>query len=70
MKVEITFKSWDYHCSDGCCSEYGTSILLNGKEVEHHDNEQHDNRFLGDDAESALKSVLKALGYEVEFSYE
>ena len=27
---EITFKSYHYECSDGCCSEWGTNVYING----------------------------------------
>ncbi len=33
MEVEIEFKEWDHTCGDGCCSDYGTDIIVNGEKV-------------------------------------
>ena len=71
--LKITLKEWDYTCGDGCCTEYGTQILIDGKEVEHYDEEQVVNAYIGCDVEVALKSVLKHLGFgniEIEREYE
>ena len=65
-KLKIELQDWEYTCGDGCCTSYGTRIILNGEELEHPDEEQFDNRYLGTDVETALLSVLKKLGYEVE----
>jgi hypothetical protein len=66
-KLKITLESWDYTCGDGCCTDYGTKLYLNDKELEHPDPEQWNNNYLGDDVETSLHAVLKELGYEVEF---
>jgi hypothetical protein len=66
-KLKITLEDWDYTCGDGCCYSYGTKLHLNGKELEHPNPEIHDNGYLGMDVTTALQSVLKELGYEVEF---
>lgn len=29
----LEFKYWDYTCSDGCCYDAGTSLVINGEEV-------------------------------------
>jgi hypothetical protein len=65
-KVKITLEEWDYTCGDGCCYSYGTRLYLNGKELEHPNPEVHDNGYVGMDVTTALQSVLKELGYEVE----
>ena len=62
--MKITLKEWDYTCGDGCCYKYGTQILIDGKEVEHYDEEQGVNIYVGCDVEVALRSVLKHLGFE------
>lgn len=62
--IKITLKEWDYTCADGCCTMFGTKLLLNGEEVEHPDPEVHDNSYVGDDVSTALEAVLKKLGYE------
>lgn len=62
--MKITLRDWEYTCGDGCCYEYGTQILIDGKEVEHYDEEQVVNIYVGSDVEVALRSVLKHLGFE------
>lgn len=71
--MKITLKEWDYTCGDGCCYEYGTQILIDGKEVEYYDEEQVVNIYVGCDVEVALRSVLKHLGFknvEIDREYE
>lgn len=71
--MKITLREWDYTCGDGCCYNYGTQILIDGKEVEHYDEEQIVNTYVGCDVEVALRSVLKHLGFEnveIEREYE
>ena len=63
-KLKITLKEWDYTCGDGCCTNYGTQILIDGKEVEHYDEEVVVNAYVGCDVEVAIRSVLKHLGFE------
>jgi hypothetical protein len=65
-KLKITLEDWDHTCGDGCCYSYGTKIYLNGKELEHPNPEVHDNSYVGMDVDTALRAVLKELGYEVE----
>lgn len=59
-KLYITLNDWSYHCVDGCCTNYGTEISLNGKKC--------DNEYAGDGVMESLKFVLTELGYEVEFN--
>lgn len=66
-KLKIKLEGWDYTCSDGCCTDYGTKLYLNDKLLEHPDPEQWNNNYVGDDVEMSLRAVLKELGYEVEF---
>lgn len=71
--MKITLKEWDHTCGDGCCTDYGTQILIDGKEVEHYDKDIVVNTYVGCDVEVALRSVLKHLGYgnvEVERVYD
>lgn len=68
-KVKIEFLDWDYTCADGCCTTYGTKILVDGKEIEHYASNENDfipNDCVGDDPETAVLSVLKHLGYAIE----
>jgi hypothetical protein len=66
-KLKITFENWDYTCSDGCCTDWGSKIYLNDKELEHPNTDIQDNSYVGEDVQTALHAVLKELGYEVEF---
>lgn len=63
--VKIELRNWHYQCGDGCCDNYGTYLYLNGKQLEHPDPEQYDNKYLGEDVPTALMAVLKELGYSV-----
>jgi hypothetical protein len=65
-KIKITFKDWDWKCGDGCCYDYGTKILLNDKELEHPNENIKDNSYVGSDTQTAIHTILKELGYEVE----
>lgn len=67
-KLKITLEHWDYTCGDGCCTDYGVKLYLNDKELEHPNPEQWNNNYIGQDVETALESVLKELGYEVEIT--
>lgn len=55
MKHKITKQSYDYECSDGCCSEYGTKWAVDGKEV-----------YSGPLDDEAIFHILIALGIEAE----
>lgn len=67
-KLKITLEHWDYTCGDGCCTDYGVKLYLNDKELEHPNPEQWNNNYIGQDVETALESVLRELGYEVEIT--
>ena len=67
-KLKITLEHWDYICGDGCCTDYGVKLYLNDKELEHPNPEQWNNNYIGQDVETALESVLRELGYEVEIT--
>ena len=56
MKVEIELREFSYKCADGCCLSYGTTTVVNGKELP----------FINQDVETILIGVLEELGYEVE----
>lgn len=55
-KVKIELQDWYHECGDGCCTEWGTDIFVNGELME-------SNR---EDLDSALKEVLTHLGFDVE----
>lgn len=54
--VKIVIKGWHNQCGDGCCDNYGTDLIVNGKELEAD----------GDSVESSLRATLIELGYNVE----
>lgn len=56
MKVRIELNEYNYNCSDGCCSHYGTITKVNGKELDCHNQ----------DAGTIVSQILTELGYEVE----
>lgn len=52
-KIAITIKPYSYECGDGCCSEYGEIISVNGEEVAS-----------GPCEHNRLISLLQHLGYD------
>lgn len=59
MKIEA--KEWYYDHSCGCCSDWGVTLVIDGKEIE-------DRTFTSTD--DAYKHVLEEiLGHTVEYSY-
>jgi hypothetical protein len=57
MKLET--KEYFYECGDGCCTEYGTILYINGKEVE-------DRRF-GSNTDAYRYVLEEVLGHEVDY---
>ena len=57
-KLNIDIQEYYHTCSDGCCTDYGTIIKVNGVELPSHNQ----------DAYTILKNVLEFLGYEVEIN--
>ncbi len=58
MKHTIELRSWSSECGDGCCSDYGQTLTVNGQEI--------DDRFVY--CEDFIEHFLKALGitdYEI-----
>lgn len=60
MKVKINLTDYSYTCGDGCCSDYGTKVTVNGVELPCHNS----------DAQTILIGVLEHLGYEVDLTSE
>tara|TARA_B110000908_G_C10057059_1_gene358861 strand:+ start:508 stop:714 length:207 start_codon:yes stop_codon:yes gene_type:complete len=56
MKVKIELDEYYNNCSDGCCTNYGTTTTVNGKEL----------GFINQDVGTILEGVLRELGYDVE----
>ncbi|PAV34342.1 hypothetical protein CJD29_17925, partial [Bacillus licheniformis] len=55
MKPKIVINHWEETCEDDSCYEYGTSILVNGKELVREASIM-----------TAVQSVLKELGIEAD----
>jgi len=55
-KVKIELNEYTDYCSDGCCTDYGTIIKVNGVELSSHSN----------DVGTIVTQILEQLGYEVE----
>jgi hypothetical protein len=56
MKVVIELNEYCHTCGDGCCTDYGTQVVVNGVEMPAHNQ----------DAKTILRQVMEHLGYEVE----
>jgi hypothetical protein len=50
----IKLQRWNYDCGDGCCTDYGTSLTINGEII-------HDHFYYHEDL---LIHFLKALAIE------
>lgn len=50
--LKIEFKEWDYECADKCCHDYGTSFIVNGKEL---------TRYADNNVEEVVKLLLESL---------
>ena len=55
-KLEIIVDDYQWTCSDGCCTDYGTSVTINGEELPVRNYQ---------DVGTHLRQVLEHLGYEV-----
>ena len=56
QKIKIEIDDWMYDCGDGCCTNYGTTTTVNGKEMP----------LINQDSGTIVRMVLEHLGYEVE----
>jgi len=55
LKHKVIINHWEETCEDDSCYEYGTSIIVDGKEL-----------IREASITSALKAVLKEIGADVE----
>jgi len=61
--MKIVMKDYHWICGEpGCCTEYGTILYIDGKEVE-------DRRF-GNEADAYRYVLEELLGHEVDYIYE
>ena len=56
QKVKISLKDYHNTCTDGCCSDYGTTVKVNDVELES----------TSSDRETILAAILTHLGYDVD----
>lgn len=52
MKIEL--KPWNYECGDGCCSESGVDVYVDGVYITDHGEMEH----------ILIRSLLDHLGYK------
>jgi hypothetical protein len=57
MKHKITKQDYCHECGEGCCTEWGTTWKVDGKEI-----------YSGPDNDSAIIDILKHFGIQVELS--
>ena len=55
-KLKIILNEYSYTCGDGCCSNYGTIVYVNGVEMPYHNVDTH----------TIVTQILEHLGYDVE----
>lgn len=55
-KLKVEINDYTYDCADGCCTDFGTQVIVNGVELDLH------NQDIG----TIVRQILEYLGYEVE----
>ena len=55
-KIKIELDEYDYDCADGCCTNYGTVVTVNGEELTSHNK----------DVSTIIRNILSHIGYDVE----
>lgn len=60
MKIET--KDYFWECGDGCCTQYGTHLYIDGRLLE--------DREFSSSGDAYLYILQEVLGYEVDFIYE
>jgi hypothetical protein len=55
-KVKIELNEYCHTCSDGCCTDYGTNVVVNGVDMP----------LNNQDTATILTQILEHLGYDVE----
>ena len=54
MRREVVLRPWDSVCSEGCCSDYGTELIVNGLSLSTY----------AEDGETTAQLLLNFLGIE------
>ena len=60
MKIETEDYVWE--CGDGCCTQYGTYLYIDGKKLE--------DREFSSSGDAYLYILQEMLGHEVDYIYE
>lgn len=55
-KIKIELHDYSHDCADGCCTDYGTIVKVDGVEMP----------YRNQDPGTILEQVLNHLGYDVE----
>jgi len=55
-KLVVELHEYSHSCSDGCCTDYGTMVKVNGVELPFHNTDTY----------TIVEQILKHLGYDVE----
>jgi hypothetical protein len=55
-KIKIELDEYDYDCADGCCTNYGTIVTVNGEELTSQNK----------DVSTIIRNILSHIGYDVE----
>lgn len=66
-KIKVVFEDWYYECGDGCCSDYGTRVYVNGEPLR--SKEVDDSNYIGLESINVVPALLEKLGYDVEVEY-
>lgn len=61
---KIVFRSFVHNCAEGCCTDYGVAVYINGFEVLSHNGEDVDY------VVEALMEFLEVDNVSVEYEYE
>lgn len=59
MKIETEDYAWE--CGDGCCTQYGTYLYIDGKKLE--------DREFSSSCDAYLYVLQEMLGHEVDYIY-
>lgn len=54
-EVNIELTEYSYHCSDGCCFNYGVRTVVNGEQLP----------IENEDLETQIRQILEHLGFKV-----
>lgn len=65
QEIDIKLRDWDYTCGDGCCTDWGVELLINGDVVD-----DETSSYMGDNVKRSLEEVLKLTGFKFSVNEE